>query len=222
LSRSHASWIALSLSAACTTTTTAPLSVRARADASSRLTAIRTAVLVPMDVKEYEVSAGGVPEFKEEWSTAARQALEDALIGQLKSRRIELRRIEPDAETAEEIQDLRKLAEAVNASLRFRGNAFDFSLGTVAPVLDRYGADALVFVWARGRMMSGGRKFMAVLSGGGANDTGLVTITLVDRTGDVVWCDSRGRVGSNADLRQADSAVEVVRAILSDLPSAQP
>jgi len=220
LRRNHLPWIALLLSAACTTTT-GPITARSRGDAASRLTSIRSAALVPMDVKEYEVSVGGVMEFKEEWSTAARQALEDALVAQLKSRRIELRPIQPDAETAEEIQDLRALAEAVNGSIGFQGKRFDYSLGPVAPILDRYRADALVFVWARGRMMSGGRKVMSVL-GGGENDAGLVTMTLVDRTGDVVWCDTRGRVGGNADLRYANSAAEVVRAMLSDLPAAKP
>jgi len=220
LSRDHVPYVALLLSMACTTTT--PPTARARGDATSRLASVRTAALIPMVVKEYEVSAGGVVEFKEDWSTEARKALEDALAFELKARRIELRRIEPDAETKEEIEDLRLLSEAVNASVPFPGSAFDFSLGPVAPLLDRYGADALLFVWARSRIPSGGRKALAFLSGSGESDAGRVTITLVDRSGDVVWYDSRARLGSNADLRSTDSAAELVRLLLSDLPPAKP
>jgi len=209
----------LLLLAACTTTTAS--GARARSDAASRLPAIHSAALVSLDVKEYEVSAGGVAEFKEEWSTAAQQALEAALVAQFKSHAIALRRIEPDPDTAEEVSDLRALTQAVNSSvLQFPRKEFDYSLGPVAPLAERYGVDALVFVWARGRLVTGGRKVLAALAGSGETDAGQVTITLVDRSGDVLWFNTRGRRGDRADLRHGESAAELMQAMVSDLPVA--
>ena len=212
--------IALGLLAACTTTTAS--GARGRADAPARLNKLRSAALLPLDVKEYEVSAGGVVEFKEAWSTAAREAIETALVAQFKARNVDLRRIDPAPETAEELDDLRALSEAVNASVGFPGSSFDYSLGPVATLLDRYGVDALVFVWGRGRMMTGGRKVLSGLLGGGEVDAGQVTMSIVDRSGDVLWYNTRGRRGDNADLRRADSASELMRAMVADLPAAQP
>jgi hypothetical protein len=216
-------WIPLPvlLLAACTSTTAS--GARARSDVAARLPAIHTAALVCLDVKEYEVSAGGVAEFKEEWSTAAQKALETALIAQLKSRRIELRRIEPGPDTAEELDDLRALTQAVNwSAVAFPRKEFDYSLGSVATLAERYGVDALVFVWARGRLVTGGRKFLAAFAGGGEIDAGQVAITIVDRSGDVLWFNTRGRRGGRADLRYGDSAAELMQAMVSDLPPAPP
>lgn len=208
----------LPLLAACTTTT--PSRARARADAASRLPKIHTAALVSLDVKEFEVSVGGEAEFKEDWSTAARKALEVALVAQFKSHGIELRPVEAGPDTAEEVSDLRALTLAVNASvIQFPRKEFDYSLGPIAPLAERYGVDALVFVWARGRLVTGGRKFVAALAGSGETDAGQVAITIVDRSGDVLWFNTRGRRGDRADLRYGESAAELMQAMVSDLPA---
>jgi hypothetical protein len=211
-------WVALSLVAACTSTTQS--AARARSDLGARLPQIRSAALVALDVKEYEVSAGGVAELKEDWSDGARQAIRDALASELKARQIELRPVEPEPETKEEIEDLRALSEAINASMGFRSGAFDYSLGPVNGLIDRYKVDALVFVWGRARLPTGGQKVLSLLgSGRGFDDVGGMAMTIVDRAGDVVWFNRRALVGSNADLRRAESAIELVHAILGDLPS---
>ena len=46
-------------------------------------------------------------------------------------------------------------------------------------------------------------------------------MTIVDRSGDLVWFNSRALVGVNADLRRAASAIGLVRAVLSDLPGSR-
>ncbi len=213
--RTTLSGISLSLLAACTNTTTA--GGRMRSDLDSRLPAIHTAGLVSLDVKGYEVSVGGTVERKEEWSTAARETIVTALVEGFKSRRIELRKLEPQPDTAEEMNDLRLLSEAVNSSMGFPGSGFDYSLGPVGHLLDRYQVDALVFVWARGKLVSGVRKFLV-----GDADAGLVAITLVDRSGDVLWYNAGGLHGERADLRHADSTASLLRAMIGDLPLAKP
>jgi hypothetical protein len=218
LSRSRLVWIALPLLAGCTHTTES--AARARSDVGSRLPAIRTAALVALDVKEYEVSAGGVAELKEDWSVAAQKAIQDALTSELRARQIDLRRVEPEPDTTEEIDDLRALSEAINASMRFPNSSFDYSLGPVSGLVDRFGVDALVFVWARARLPTGGRKFVAALYGSGGAEVGQVAIIIVDRSGDVLWYDHRALVGARADLRSAETAGELMRVIVGDLPRA--
>ena len=209
------------LLAACTTTTESGL--RARSDLAKRLPEIRTAGLVSLDVKEYEVSAGGVTDLKDAWSTAARANVQSALITGFSSRQIELRPIDPGPDTAEEVNDLRLLSEAINASMiKYPLKTFDYSLGSVGPLLDRYGVDALVFAWARGRLMTGGRKFLSGLFGSGEADVGQVGVIMVDRSGNVLWFNSRGLRGDRADLRYADSATSLLHAIIGDLPLAKP
>jgi hypothetical protein len=206
---------------ACTTTTESGL--RARSDLAQRLPEIRTAGLVSLDVKEYEVSAGGVTDLKDAWSTAARANVQRALITGFRSRQIELQPIDPGPDTAEEVNDLRLLSEAINASMsNYPLKTFDYSLGSVGPLLDRYGVDALVFAWARGRLMTGGRKFLSGLFGSGEADVGLVGVIMVDRSGNILWFNSRGLRGNRADLRYADSATSLLQAIIGDLPPAKP
>jgi len=213
-------WVALALLTACTSTTES--AARSRQDVSSRLPAIRSAALISIDIKEYEVLPGSVIQFKEESDSSVRQAIQDALVGQFAERQIALRSVDPAPGKAEEIQDLRALSEAINASLQFPRDGFDYSLGPVGDLVDLYGVDALVFVWARGWMYKGGKKPIPSLSGGSAVDGADIAITLVDRSGDVLWYDRRGRRGDNTDLRSSPSLTELARALIGDLPPAKP
>lgn len=213
--------IALGFLAACTETTAS--AARGRPDVAARLPNIRSAALLSLDVKEYLVSAGGVPEFKEDWSAAARHAIENALVAEFKARNIELRRVEVAPETAEEVDDLRALSQAVTASVGFPGASFEYSLGPVAPLLDRYGVDALVFVVGRGRLSTYGHKFLKGLATGMSEvDATQVAMTVVDRSGEVVWYNTRGLRGVDADLRRGGSAAELMRAMVEDLPAHKP
>ncbi|HWE24362.1 MAG TPA: hypothetical protein VG496_10540 [Myxococcales bacterium] len=218
--RTRFPWLALALLAACTKTTES--TSRARPDLGELLPRIHSAALVSIEVTEYEVAVGGVPQLKEDWSAGARQAIADALATELRSRQIELRVVDRDPAMQEEINDLRALSEAINASLAFPSGSFDYSLGPVRGLVDRYRVDALVFVWGRARLPTGGQRLLAALHGKGGEDVGQLAMTIVDSSGDVVWFNHRALVGSNADLRQPDNAAELVHAIVSDLPAAHP
>lgn len=210
-------WPTLALLAACTSTTSSV--ARGRADLAERLPRIHSAVLLSAEVKEYEISVGGVPELKQDWSKAARRAIVDALSAELESRRIELQVVDRDPAMQEEIDELRALSEAINASLGFpNGVPFDYSLGPVGSFIDRYHVDALMFVWGRARLPTGGQRLLAALHGKGGEDVGQLAMTIVDRQGTVLWFNHRALVGVNADLRETEKATELVRAMIGDLP----
>ena len=209
-------WLALALLVGCTSTTQS--AARARPDLDVRLPQIRSAALVALDVKEYEGSAGGITEPKEDWRAGARQAIGDALAAELRSRQIELRPVDLEPETKDEIEDLRALSEAINASMNIPNAAFDYSLGPVKALVDRYKVDALVFVWGRSQVPTSGQKVLSAFYGRGGAELGAMAMTIVDRSGDLVWFNRRALVGANADLRRAEIAVELVRAVVRDLP----
>jgi len=51
---------------------------------------------------------------------------------------------------------------------------------------------------------------------------GQVGVIMVDRSGNILWFNSRGLRGDRADLRYADSATSLLHAIIGDLPLAKP
>jgi hypothetical protein len=213
-------WPVLALLVACTSTTSSV--ARGRPDLRERLSRIHTAALLSVEIKEYEIGVGGVPELKQDWSAGARQAIVDALSAELRSRQIDLRVVERDPAMQEEIDELRALSEAINASLAFPNpGSFDYSLGPIGSFIDRYRVDALMFVWGRARLPTGGQRLLAVLHGKGGEDVGQLAMTIVDRSGDVLWFNHRALVGSNADLREADNAAELVRTMIGDLSGPQ-
>ena len=198
-------WLALALLVGCTSTTQS--AARARPDLDVRLPQIRSAALVALDVKEYEVSAGGITELDLVHAGS-----------ELRARQIELRPVDLEPETKDEIEDLRALSEAINASMNFPNAAFDYSLGPVKALVDRYKVDALVFVWGRSQVPTSGQKVLSAFYGRGGAEVGGMAMTIVDRSGDLVWFNRRALVGANADLRRAEIAAELVRAVVRDLP----
>jgi len=136
-----------------------------REDREVRLRGIQSAGLIPLDVREYEVSADGTVEPKDEWSAKARGKIERELLAGFQSRRIDVRKIRPQPDTAEELDELRLLNEAISLSADFPATQFDASVGPVGHLLDLYRVDALIFVWARGRLVTAGRQAAAAFVG---------------------------------------------------------
>lgn len=195
----------------------------------------RTSVLLmPLDVEMYELTAGGVPEPKADWTAAAKAAVDRAVTAQLNTRASRTVRYgEADRPSDAETQIL-KLHEAVGKSiLEFKVLAqfelpskqgqFDWTLGRDASALrDRYGTDYALFVFARDSLATAARKAAGVLLallGGGYKSGGTMTAfaSLVDlRSGDVVWFNVASRkVG---DLRDHGSAHTIVETMLDDFP----
>jgi len=193
-------------------------------------------LLMPVDVELSELSAGGIPEPKADWTEAARSHLTPALQEFLRERGRQLVRFDEAAlpqserETAHQIV---KLHQAVGGSImlhRLSGlsdlptkkDKFDYSLGPETRLLNRTsGADYALFVFVRDSYVSAGRvAVMAILAVGGVAVPGGQQVgfaSLVDlETGDVVWFKRLAR--GHGDLRDAKSARETVDTMLAGLP----
>lgn len=193
-------------------------------------------LLMPVDIELSELSAGGIPEPKAEWTEQARgnvaEALRDAL-GQRGRRLVRFDDAGWPAGDREMGHQIVKLHQAVGgailvhrlsglADLPTKRDRFDWSLGPETRMLTKAtGADYALFVFLRDSYVSAGRvAVMAILAVGGVAVPGgqqLGFASLVDlETGDIVWFNRLAR--GHGDLRTPTPARETIDVLLNGLP----
>jgi hypothetical protein len=171
-------------------------------------------------VRVEEVSAGGVEEEHEEWTAQATRNVVKALSDGLRSRKLKAKALswKDDAE----LDEVRLLyAEVASAIWRYtyppyafphKGDRFDYTVGPLGAILDRAGVDVLLVAAGAGQTGADGRR-LSLLRGA---STALLTLGLVDRSGNVIWFDVWG--GNAVDLRSAPDVADTVAKLLSELP----
>lgn len=206
---------------------------RAHPELQARARTIRAAAVVPPTIRIYSLSAGDVKELRDDWSAAGRDNVVRALKESLRVQPVELRTQPPDREIQSELEEVQALFRAVSLAILERTYSsapfptklehFDYSVGPIDRILQRYRADALILVYGFDEVSTGGRKALKVVGavlpfvgGPSSGDTGLA-VALVDRTGAILWYKIEGDRGGY-DLRDAGSASKFVAAMLSDLP----
>jgi hypothetical protein len=211
---------------------------RAHPDLQARAREIKSVAVLPPDVKIYELSAGGVRDLRDDWCATGKANMEGAIASSFQDKPFEIKQVNVDKEVEEEIEDIYALYRAVsgaiilhtyNENFRFpeKMKRFEYSLGPLGPILDRFGSDGLIFVYGEDEISTGGRKALqafAVLAGvatgvmiiprGGIT---AVSVALVDKTGDILWYNVKARQGSY-DLRKAESCSDFVGQVLVDFP----
>lgn len=193
-----------------------------------------TVVLMPLDVELAELSAGGLPEPKSEWTDAAMKHMRVALEGQAKHYKVKLVDYDPKLGTSEDQAtslDLVKLHRAVGSSilvhqyipgreLPSKAGKFDWSLGPeVAAIARAHDGDYALFIFVRDSYASAGRVGVIVVAAllgvgvpGGAQ---IGFASLVDlKTGDIVWFNRMAR--GAGDLRTPEAAAETMQVLVSD------
>ena len=189
-------------------------------------------VLMPPDIKYYLLTAAGVPQPHEEWTTAARENFSTAVVEHARSIGSDL-----DAVNPRDLSQVEMEYEALHASvgstlidhhfgmfkLPAKEGAFDWSLGPgIASIGDDYDADYALFVFYRDYQASGGRvafSILAAVAGVGipmGAEQGFAS--LVDlKSGDVVWF-NMVNVGKG-ELRKKESAAQTVAALFKNMPT---
>jgi hypothetical protein len=195
---------------------------------------VPTVVLMPLDVELAELSAGGLPEPKSEWTDAALKHMRAALESQAKQYKVTMVDYDPQHGTLEDQStslDLVKLHRAVGGSvllhqylpgqeLPSKAGKFDWSLGPeVAAIARSHSGDYALFIFVRDSYASAGRVgviVVAALLGVGVPGGAQVGFaSLVDlKTGDIVWFNRLAR--PHGDLRTPEAAEETVQALVSD------
>lgn len=190
-------------------------------------------VLMPPDIRYYLLTASGLPEPNEEWTTAARANFSQALLEYADDIGADVQAIASDNLSPDEIQ-YETLHSAVGLTLMqhhfgmfklpSKAGNFDWSLGPgVSAIADNHEADYALFVFYRDYQASGGRIAFAILAAAagvgvsGGSEHGFAS--LVDlKSGDIVWFNVvNAGVG---ELRDAASARKTVDALFKDIPTA--
>lgn len=112
---------------------------------------------------------------------------------------------------------------------------FEYSIGPIQNILNKYGVNGLILVTGFDEISSAGRqtlKAVGIIAGlalaasgvGGAiiiprSGITLVSVALVDSSGDILWYNIKSSEGGY-DLRKPESATDLLRTILADYPGA--
>jgi len=191
-------------------------------------------LVAPPDVELFEISAGGVPAPRADWSAAAQQFIH----AEIERRRAGLGvdTLELDETTADEFGELLSLHAAVAESIALhhfggvplptKNGRLDWSFADAfKPLEERTDARYGLFIWVRDGYASASRQatiaITAILTLGGViPSAGLQSAyaSLVDLdSGRVLWFNWLAR--SHGDLREAESATETVDALLKSFPT---
>jgi len=194
-------------------------------------------VVLPVSVKVFEMTAGGVEEEVPEWTReASRNVLKALSVGLPKAeggglQEVALPRLAPaEAAAIDEHLALYRLVVLTAQSTPFahKVRRFDFGVGPgLAPILQKTGADAALMVAGRDYASTAGRKtkavlgkipFVNILTGDAELGESYVHVGLVDlRSGDLLWMNGDKR-GIATNLRDEKDAQAIVDAILGWYP----
>ena len=193
-----------------------------------------TVLLTPIDVELYSISAGGIPEPRADWTTAALANMKKEL-GRL-SERYKGRVIELDERAADDFGELLALHSAVARSINIhhftggtwalptKGGKLDWTFSdAMQPLQAKTGARYGLFIWVRDSYTSGERAAaiaLAALLGvglGGGFQQGYASLVDLE-TGQVLWFNRLAR--PSGDLREQSKAAETVDVLLTGFPGA--
>lgn len=171
-------------------------------------------------VRVEEVSAGGVEEENEEWTDEATRNVEKALAAGLKERKLKAKALSWKGDP--ELDEVRLLyAEVAGAIWEYayppfpfptKLDSFDYTVGPVGPILDRAKVDVLLVAAGGGKTKTNGRRLGSMMG----STYSLLSLGLVDRSGNVIWFDLWG--GNAVDLRSETDVADTVAKLLSELP----
>lgn len=217
----------------------APPAYRAHPELEIRSKNITTPQLIPPDMKIYELTAGGVKELRDDWCSTGRENVLKSLMEAFKEKQIEIKMIPIDKDIEEELEDIQALYRAVSTSILLhtynkqflfpeKQKNFDYSIGPVDKILQKYNTDALIFVYGIDEISTGGRKALTAAGIVIGAFTGImvvpragmtaVSVALIDSSGTVLWYSVKGSGGGH-DLRDYESCANLVKDILSDFPN---
>lgn len=233
----HVSFMILIVST-CTLLSCAPKTYKTHPQFDTNCKLIKSYCLVEPDVEICEISAGGVTEIRDDWCKQGLDNVVAALQKTLDMKKVNYKRITIDDEFKQEIEDVRALYKAVSQSIRLHAigpgpyvfpdkvKIFDYSVGPINPILDRYDCDALIIVYGTDAISTGGRKALMALGAIAGAFTGVVIMpaggittinfALIDEGGNVLYYTSKA--GGGFDLRNPESAMSLVNQVMAEYP----
>lgn len=186
-----------------------------------------------MDIELYEISVGGVPELKTEWTESGENNVKAVTENIFESRKLSYVFYQQAEVEKESHSQFFRLMNEVGSAMLFHYQIpnlklpakknLDWSVGNISSVLkEEYGADYALYIYIRDHYSSGGRVALGVIlaMAGVGIGSGVQTgwSYLVDlESGQVVWFDFI-RSSSFGDIREKDGAKQAVTALLTGFP----
>ncbi len=184
---------------------------RVHPEFDTRVKTVKRAVLVPPDVSMLELLPSGFIRQRADWDSKSHRNLQSAIRHQLQVRQCSLRPLVPDADIERELLEIQALYRLVQKSMWQQAvksangsqsaRRFNYSLGSIDTLMDRLGADALVFVSGYDRVSTAGRK-------------ALIKLAITDASGAILYYAVRGSIQGN-DLRDPASADHIMTELFS-------
>lgn len=188
----------------------------------------RVVVMTP-NVQLAILSAAGIPEPREDWSTSGRDNLASSIAAHIQSQNHTPSALDPSTAMEGRVGQIIRLHDAVGASLMQRGmlptqrDRFEWTLGEgVQELGTAHNADYALFIGANGSYASAGR--VAMMIGLAAVGVGIplggqvAYASLVDlRTGNIIWFNTVV-AAPGQDMRDPEGAQSLVRTLMKDAP----
>lgn len=210
---------------------------RAHPELEIRSKAIKNPGVISPDVKIFELTAGGIRELRDDWRKKGEENVLSAVTESLREKEIEIKTLTVDEDIQEEMEDIEALYRAVSISIILhtygpfvfpeKKKNFDYSIGSIERILEKFGSDALIFTYGFDEISTKGRKALKVASIVAGAFTGVVimprsgitvvSVALVDASGTIFWYSIKGSEGGY-DLRKHKSTSKLVKDILSGFP----
>jgi hypothetical protein len=172
---------------------------------------IQEPLLITPDVGMYEMSSGGVIMLRDDWSRTGRKNLQDAILGYFKDKQCNAKLIEMDSQTAKEMEEVRALYRLVHKTMnqhtfghnqnRGKNDRFDFSVGSLETIFQKFDVDAMIFVTGYDQVFNGGHKAM-------------IDLAVADSSGTILYYSVKG-TAKGKDLRDPVSTAVLIRDLLS-------
>ena len=187
---------------------------RAHPEIETRANLVSKSVLIPPDVSMLELLPSGLIRPRNDWSTVGCRNLQNAISIHLKDTNITLIPLVVDTHTAQEITEIQALYRLVHKSMQqqtFNAHQesharrrFKYSVGSINALLNKLGADAMIFVSGYDRVSNAGRK-------------ALIDLAIADASGTLLYYAVKGSI-QGGDLRDPASATIMVQELLSGFP----
>lgn len=205
----------------------------------------KTVSVVPVSIKFYKLTAGGVPEQMDEWDIQSDALFKTAIMEKLdSSRKIKIKILDEDTLNSdlktfldEQTGLYRAVSQSIIAHTYMEGNIFPLKLKnfdyTLGPQLNRINdfipCDTILFISGTTTYWTGGRVFLGVCGALLGAATGIVVLpgdvpdwvsaALVDsKTGDIIWFRYMGAPNCQiGDLRDKKTVSKTVNYLFREV-----
>jgi hypothetical protein len=179
-----------------------------------RAGSIKTPVLISPDVYMYELSSDGMVMLRDDWSRAGRKNLQNAILRYFKDKQYSVKLSEMDSQTTEQMEEVQALYRLVHKAMDqyafghhqnwSNNHRFDFSIGSLEPILQKLDADGMIFVTGYDQIFKSGHK-------------ALIDVAVADSSGNILYYSVKGTTRGK-DLRDPVSTASLIHDLLSSYP----